>query len=57
MGLFGKKEEAIIGVTSVEKSDESILKDELEGEVEKLQKEFRAKQEEIKVSMKKNYRQ
>jgi hypothetical protein len=40
--LFGKKEEA-----SIEKSEEVILKEELETEVEKLQIEFRKKQGEI----------
>ncbi len=53
MGLFGKKEEVVTGETAGDKSDESILKDELEGEVEKLQKEFRAKQEEIREHEKK----
>ena len=43
MGLFGKKGE----VTAVEKTDEVILKEELDSEVEKLQIEFRAKQEKI----------
>ena len=43
MGLFGKKGE----VTAVEKTDEVILKEELGSEVEKLQIEFRAKQEKI----------
>ena len=53
MGLFGKKEETSGRVTTVEKSDEVILKDELEGEVEKLQNEFRVKHEEIKEHEKK----
>ncbi len=53
MGLFGKKEETSGEVTAVEKSDEIVLKDELEGEVEKLQKEFRVKHEEIKEHEKK----
>jgi len=44
MGLFGKKKEE--GKIS-EKSEEFILKNELEDEVENLQKEFRAKQEEL----------
>lgn len=48
MGLFGKKEEEIKKINAVEKSEEIILKEELEAEVEKLQKEFRAKNEEIK---------
>jgi chromosome segregation ATPase len=41
MGFFGKKKE------EDKKDDESILKGELETEVEQLQKEFRIKQEEI----------
>ena len=44
MGLFGKKKEE--GKIS-EKSEEFILKNELEDEVENLQKEFRTKQEEL----------
>ena len=40
MGFFGKKKE-------VEEEDESILREEVEGEVEKLQNELRTKQEEI----------
>ena len=42
MGFFGKKKEV-----KVEKNDESILKKELETEVESLQNEFRTKQEEM----------
>ncbi|MDA7495240.1 DNA repair protein [Nitrosopumilus sp.] len=42
MGFFGKKKEV-----ETEKNNESILKEELETEVEGLQNEFRAKQEEI----------
>ena len=42
MGFFGKKKEI-----EIEKNDESILKEELETEVESLQNEFRTKQEEI----------
>ena len=42
MGFFGKKKEE-----ENKKDDESILKRELETEVEQLQKEFRIKQEEI----------
>ena len=48
MGLFGKKKEEFEEIITDEKSEEIILKEELEVEVEKLQKEFRAKQEEIK---------
>jgi chromosome segregation ATPase len=40
MGFFGKKKEE-------EKNDKLILKEELETEVERLQKEYRTKQEEI----------
>ena len=42
MGFFGKKKEV-----EIEENNESILKEELETEVEGLQNEFRAKQEEI----------
>jgi predicted nucleic acid-binding Zn-ribbon protein len=42
MGFFGKKKE-----TEIEENNESILKEELETEVESLQNEFRVKQEEI----------
>jgi len=42
MGLFGKKEEV-----TIEKSDETILQEELETEVGQLQNEFRKKQGEI----------
>ena len=42
MGFFGKKKEV-----EIEKNDESVLKEELETEVESLQNEFRTKQEEI----------
>jgi hypothetical protein len=38
MGLFGKKKEEIEEMTTVEHSEEIILKEELEEEVEKLQK-------------------
>ena len=48
MGLFGKKKEEIIETATDEKSEEIILKEELEEEVEKLQKDFRTKQKEIK---------
>ena len=44
MGFFGKKK---IEETTAEKNEETILKEELEGEVEKLQKAFREKQEEL----------
>ena len=42
MGFFGKKKEV-----EIEENNESILKEELETEVEGLQNEFRVKQEEI----------
>ena len=42
MGFFGKKKEA-----ETEGNNESVLKEELETEVESLQNEFRVKQEEI----------
>ena len=42
MGFFGKKKEV-----EIEKNNESILKKELETEVESLQNEFTTKQEEI----------
>ena len=42
MGFFGKKKEV-----EIKKNDESVLKEELETEVESLQNEFRTKQEEI----------
>jgi predicted nucleic acid-binding Zn-ribbon protein len=42
MGFFGKKKEA-----EIEENNESVLKEELETEVESLQNEFRIKQEEI----------
>ena len=42
MGFFGKKKEA-----EIEENNESVLKEELETEVESLQNEFRVKQEEI----------
>ena len=42
MGFFGKKKEV-----EIEENNESILKEELETEVESLQNEFRVKQEEI----------
>jgi len=44
MGLFGKKKEE---EKISEKSEEFVLKNELETEVESLQKEFRVKQEEL----------
>ena len=40
MGFFGKKKEV-----KIEENNESILKEELETEVEGLQNEFRIKQE------------
>ena len=42
MGFFGKKKEV-----EIKKDDKLVLKEELETEVESLQNEFRAKQEEI----------
>ncbi|ABX12473.1 hypothetical protein Nmar_0577 [Nitrosopumilus maritimus SCM1] len=42
MGLFGKKEDAVS-----ENNEESVLKKELETEVESLQNEFRRKQDEL----------
>ena len=42
MGFFGKKKEV-----EIEENNESILKEELETELESLQNEFRVKQEEI----------
>ena len=42
MGFFGKKKEV-----EIEENNESVLKEELETEVESLQNEFRVKQEEI----------
>ncbi len=42
MGLFGKREEVIS-----DKSEEYVLKEELETEVENIQKEFRTKQDEL----------
>ncbi len=48
MGLFGKKkEEAPSDETVSENSEEYVLKEELEKEVEKLQNEFRTKQDEV----------
>ena len=47
--LFGKKHET----NTIEKSEEEILKEGLEEEVEKLQNRFRAQQEEIEESEKK----
>ena len=52
MGLFGKKKEQS-GEKTHEKSEELILKEALETEVENLQKEFRSKQEEIESITKK----
>ena len=46
MGIFGKKKEQLDEIIS-EKSEELVLKEALETEVENLQKEFRTKQEEI----------
>ena len=46
MGLFGKKKEQVDEIVS-KKSEEHVLKEALETEVENLQKEFRTKQEEI----------
>ena len=46
MGFFGKKKNK--EEITFEKKEEDTLKVELENEVERLQKEFRAKQEEIK---------
>ena len=46
MGLFGKKKEQVDERIS-EKSEEFVLKEALETEVENLQKEFRTKQEEM----------
>jgi len=43
MGLFGKKKEETIS----EKSEEYVLKEDLEAEVETIQNEFRTKQEEL----------
>lgn len=43
MGLFGKKEDTVS-----ENSEEFVLKEELETEVESLQNEFRVKQDELK---------
>jgi chromosome segregation ATPase len=51
MGLFGKKKTKEI---TPEKSEESVLKEELETEVENLQNEFRVKQEESKDITQKN---
>ncbi|KEQ56223.1 hypothetical protein AAA799E16_01333 [Marine Group I thaumarchaeote SCGC AAA799-E16] len=48
MGLFGKKEDTVS-----ENSDEYVLKEELETEVEGLQNEFREKQEELNGIQKK----
>ena len=42
MGLFGKKEDTVS-----ENSEEYVLKEELETEVESLQNEFRGKQDEL----------
>ena len=52
MGLFGNKKESMEEI-AIEKSEEIILKEELETEVEKLQNEFRAKTEEVKEHEKK----
>lgn len=53
MGLFGKKKEIVEEPTVIEKTEEDILKEELQEEVENLQKEFRSKQEEISEQEKK----
>ena len=53
MGLFGKKEDTVREVTAIEKSEEVILKEELEDEVARLQNEFRVKQEGISEHEKK----
>ena len=51
MGLFGKKKEVIEKIKEPEipeipeRTEEEILKEELEAEVEKLQNEFRIKQQ------------
>jgi chromosome segregation ATPase len=52
MGLFGKKKEQSDGI-AFEKSEELVLKESLETEVENLQKEFRIKQEAIENITKK----
>ncbi len=44
MGFFGRKK---VGETISEKSEEYVLKEELETEVESIQNEFRTKQEEL----------
>jgi chromosome segregation ATPase len=44
MGFFGKKK---VGETISEKSEEYVLKEELETEIESIQNEFRTKQEEL----------
>ena len=45
MGFFGKKKDG-----KEVKNEESILKEELETEVEQLQNEFRIKKEDITIS-------
>jgi chromosome segregation ATPase len=47
MGLFGKKKEQVEEIHAI-KSEEQILREALESEVEELQKEFRKNQDEIK---------
>ncbi|MDH5569631.1 MAG: DNA repair protein, partial [Nitrosopumilus sp.] len=46
MGLFGKKKKEEVETIS-QNSEEYVLKEELESEVEKLQQEYRAKQSEL----------
>ena len=52
MGIFGKKKEPIEDQVS-KKSEEFVLKEALEIEVENLQKEFRVRHEEIENITKK----
>jgi len=51
MGFFGKKK---VGETISEKSEEYVLKEELETEIESIQNEFRTKQEELNEITQKN---
>ena len=51
MGFFGKKK---VGETISEKSEEYVLKEELETEIESIQNEFRTKQEELNDIAQKN---
>ena len=53
MGLFGKKEDEGKEKVESQKSEETILKEELDEEVKNLQQEFRKKVEEIKENEKK----